>query len=110
MNVLEQLSPAALSFLASVVAGAIGYVLWRVFQLALKLVVGVVVVMIAVGVLASWRPEVFGLTKRLGERLVDEQGPAADALRGAGRALEGLASPPSSSSSPSSSPSAPRSP
>jgi hypothetical protein len=121
MSVLEQLSPTALSFLASIVAGAIGYVLWRIFQLAFKLVVAVVLVLVAVGVLASWRPELFGLTRRLGERLVDEHGPAADALRGAQEAFSGLASPrqsppsraPSSSSpssSPSPSPSSPRSP
>jgi hypothetical protein len=112
MNVFEQLSPMALSFLASVLAGAIGYLLWRIFQLALKLVLIVVVVLIGVGVLASWRPEVFGLTRRLGERLVDEHGPAAEALRGAEEAFSGLASPrPSLSSSPSStaSPSSPSS-
>lgn len=63
MSLLESVPPGAIPFLSAVVAGVIGYLLWRVFKLAMKVVALVAFVIVMAGVFAWWQPELFGLGK-----------------------------------------------
>jgi hypothetical protein len=65
MSLLESLPPGAMPFIAAVVAGVIGFILWRIFQLALKVVAFVVFLIVLVGMFAWWQPELFGLGKQV---------------------------------------------
>lgn len=69
---LESFPPGAMPFIAAVVAGVIGYLLWRIFQVALKIVAFIVFVIVMVGVFAWWQPELFGFGKQVIE---DQMGP-----------------------------------
>ena len=65
MSLLEALPAGAMPFLAAVVAGVIGFILWRLFQLALKVVAFIAFCIVMVGVFAWWQPELFGLGKQV---------------------------------------------
>jgi hypothetical protein len=69
MSLFESLPAGAMPFIAAVVAGVIGFMLWRLFQLALKVVAFVVFLIVMVGVFAWWQPGLFGL----GKEVVQEQ-------------------------------------
>ncbi len=51
----------------AVIAGVIGALLWRLFKVALQVVVFVVFMIVCVGVLAWSQPELFGRGKRVVE-------------------------------------------
>ena len=70
MSLLEALPAGAMPFLAAVVAGVIGFILWRLFQLALKVVAFIAFCIVMVGVFAWWQPELFGLGKQVVEQQV----------------------------------------
>jgi len=63
MSLLEQIPASVAPFAAAVVAGVIGAILWRLFKLALKVVMFIVFCIVMLGVFAWWQPELFGIGK-----------------------------------------------
>jgi hypothetical protein len=69
MTLFESLPPGAIPFVSAVVAGVIGFILWRLFKLALKVVAFITFLIVILGVFAWWQPELFGF----GKQVVEEQ-------------------------------------
>lgn len=83
---LQSIPPALVPVVVAVVASVIGALLWRLFKLALQVVAFIVFLLICVGMLAWWQPELFGLGKqvveeRLGPVVEDAKARAAEEVK-----------------------------
>lgn len=74
----EAIPPAALPVISAIIAGVIGLLLWRLFKLALKVVVFVVFLILLGGAIAWWQPGLVGLGKGVVERQMGARLPTVD--------------------------------
>ena len=77
----EQLPPAMVPVVVAVVASVIGALLWRIFKMALQIVAFIVFLIVCVGMLAYWQPELFGMGKRAVEEQLGSSLPDVDSVK-----------------------------
>ena len=78
MNVLESLPPSIIPVVAVLAAAIVGVVLWRLFKLAMKLVVFVVFLIVVAGAVVWWQPGLVGIGRSVVEDHLGEPLPNVD--------------------------------